>query len=92
MKSEPAAKFFLESLDIPEDYELNLIIAIGYPDEQPEAKPRDEGKVKFIRTISTKIRQAIVICQSRCLSLHVRQRKRNNGLEMEDSGKKEFWT
>lgn len=49
LKSEPEAKFFLESLDIPEDYELNLIIAIGYPDEQPEAKPRDEGKVKYIK-------------------------------------------
>ena len=49
LKSESEAKFFLESLDIPEDYELNLIIAIGYPDEQPEAKPRDEGKVKYIK-------------------------------------------
>ena len=42
-------KFFLDSLDIPEDYKLNFIIAIGYPDEQPEAKPRDESKVKFIK-------------------------------------------
>ena len=23
----------------PEDYKLNYIIAIGYPDEQPEANP-----------------------------------------------------
>ena len=41
-------KFFLDRLDIPEDYKLNYIIAIGYPDEQPKAKPRDESKVKFI--------------------------------------------
>ena len=42
-------KFFLERLDIPEDYKLNYIIAIGYPDEQPEAKPRDASKVKYIK-------------------------------------------
>ena len=41
-------KFFLDRLDIPEDYKLNYIIAIGYPDEQPAAKPRDESKVKYI--------------------------------------------
>ena len=43
------AKFFLDRLDIPEGYKLNYILAIGYPDEQPEAKPRDVSKVKFIQ-------------------------------------------
>lgn len=43
------AKFFIDCLDIPEDYKLNYIIAVGYPDEQPEAKPRDESKVKYIK-------------------------------------------
>lgn len=43
------AKFFIDRLDIPEDYKLNYIIAVGYPDEQPEAKPRDESKVKYIK-------------------------------------------
>ncbi|MBP3711168.1 MAG: TonB family protein [Bacteroidaceae bacterium] len=42
------AKFFLERLDIPEGYKLLYVIAIGYPDEKPEAKPRDASKVKFI--------------------------------------------
>ena len=42
-------KFFLDRLDIPADYKLNYIIAIGYPDEQPDAKPRDASKVKFIK-------------------------------------------
>ena len=42
-------KFFLDRLDIPADYKLNYIIAIGYPDEQPDAKPRDAAKVKFIK-------------------------------------------
>ena len=49
IKTEPEAKFFLDSLEIPEDYQLNYMIAIGYPDEQPEAKPRDASKVKYIK-------------------------------------------
>ena len=47
--SNEKCKFFLDRLDIPADYKLNYIIAIGYPDEQPEAKPRDVSKVKFIK-------------------------------------------
>mgnify|MGYP002623918977 CR=1 FL=1 len=43
------ARFFLERLDIPEGYRLNYILAIGYPDEQPEARPRDASKVKYIQ-------------------------------------------
>jgi nitroreductase len=43
------AKFFLDRLDIPADYKLLYVIAIGYPDEQPEARPRDASKVKYIK-------------------------------------------
>lgn len=43
------AKFFLERLDIPDGYELNYIIGVGYPDEKPDARPRDASKVKFIK-------------------------------------------
>ena len=42
------AKPFLEALDIPEGYKLLYVIAVGYPDEKPDAKPRDASKVKFI--------------------------------------------
>lgn len=42
------AKFFLEAIDIPEGYKLLYVIAVGYPDEKPDAKPRDASKVKFI--------------------------------------------
>lgn len=42
------AKPFLEALDIPEGYKLLYVIAVGYPDETPDAKPRDASKVKFI--------------------------------------------
>jgi nitroreductase len=47
--SNEQCKFFLDRLDIPADYKLNYIIAIGYPDEQPDAKPRDASKVKYIK-------------------------------------------
>jgi len=42
------AKPFLQALDIPEGYKLLYVIAVGYPDEKPDAKPRDASKVKFI--------------------------------------------
>ena len=43
------AKAFRESLDIPADYKLLYVISIGYPDEQPAAKPRETSKVKYIK-------------------------------------------
>ena len=43
------AQAFRDSLDIPADYKLLYVISIGYPDEQPAAKPRDASKVKFIK-------------------------------------------
>ena len=49
LKSNEKCKFFMDRLDIPSDYQLNYIIAIGYPYEQPEAKPRDASKVKCIK-------------------------------------------
>ena len=49
LNSNADGKFFLDKLDIPEGYKLNYILAIGYPDEQPAAKPRDASKVKFIQ-------------------------------------------
>ena len=49
LSANAEAKFFIDRLDIPEGYKLNYILAIGYPDEQPDAKPRDEGKVKYIK-------------------------------------------
>ena len=47
--SNEKCKFFLDRLDIPADYKLNYILAIGYPDEQPAAKPRDASKVQYIK-------------------------------------------
>ena len=47
--SNEKCKFFLDRRDIPADYKLNYILAIGYPDEQPEPKTRDASKVKYIK-------------------------------------------
>ncbi len=44
----PAAAEYLAKLGFSEGYELLYAIAFGYPDEAPDAKPRDEGKVVFL--------------------------------------------
>ena len=44
----PAAEPFFSSLNLPEGYQLQFAIAIGYADETPEAKPRDASKIEFI--------------------------------------------
>lgn len=48
LRSMPECKPYLEKLDFPEGYELLYCIAFGYPDEQPEAKPRNAEKIKYI--------------------------------------------
>lgn len=47
LKSEKA-KPYLDKLSFSEGYELLIAIAFGYPDEQPQAKPRIQEKIKFI--------------------------------------------
>lgn len=44
----PAAADFVKKLQLPEGYSLLFAIALGYPDESPEARPRDESKVMYI--------------------------------------------
>lgn len=48
MTDAPEAAPYLEKLGLPKDYKLLYAIGVGYPDESPEAKPRDESKVRFI--------------------------------------------
>lgn len=48
MNDNPAAKPYLERLQLPEGYKITYVLAVGYPDEAPQAKPRDESKIKFI--------------------------------------------
>lgn len=35
--------------DIPENYKFLIAVAIGYPDEKPEEKPRFDDRIKVIR-------------------------------------------
>lgn len=48
MTSNREAASYVERLRLPEDYALLYAVAVGYPDESPDAKPRDAGKVKFV--------------------------------------------
>lgn len=45
--SEEAKELYAE-LDFPDTHKLLYAISLGYPAENPKAKPRDMGKVKFI--------------------------------------------
>ena len=49
LQDNEACKPYLAKLNLPKDYEICYILAVGYPDEAPEAKPRDESKIEFIK-------------------------------------------
>lgn len=49
LQSSEACKPYLAKLNLPDGYEICYILAVGYPDETPEAKPREENKVLFIK-------------------------------------------
>lgn len=49
VKNDETAKPYLEKLNLPEGYEIAYMIAVGYPDETPDAKPRDMNKVQYIK-------------------------------------------
>ncbi|MDO5487549.1 MAG: nitroreductase [Rikenellaceae bacterium] len=44
----PAGASFLESLGFSEGYEPLICIGIGYPDEEPAAKPRNKEVIKYV--------------------------------------------
>ena len=46
--AEPAMKEYLASLGFSEGYRLRYALAVGYPAESPEAKPRDLSKIAFV--------------------------------------------
>ncbi len=48
MLTEPEAADYVKRLNLPEGYNLLYCIAFGYPDEAPEAKPRDAEKIQFV--------------------------------------------
>ncbi len=48
MNTLPAAKPYLDKLNLSEGYKLRIVVGLGYPAEEPEAKPRDLGKIQFV--------------------------------------------
>jgi hypothetical protein len=44
----PELKSYLEELNFSDGYKLQLVIALGYPAETPEVKPRDFSKICWI--------------------------------------------
>ena len=47
MTSEDGADM-MKKIGAPEGYEFIIGLALGYPNEAPEAKPRDGSKVRFL--------------------------------------------
>lgn len=48
MFAEKAMVEYVKSLNFSDGYRLRYALAVGYPDESPEAKPRDMSKIKFV--------------------------------------------
>jgi nitroreductase len=48
MLMAPGMETWLAKLNFSADHHLYLAIAMGYPDQAPDAKPRDAGKVQWI--------------------------------------------
>jgi nitroreductase len=48
MTSSASAKPYLDKLGFTPGYKLRYFLAVGYPDEAPNAKPRDLGKIKVL--------------------------------------------
>ena len=48
LNSTPEAAPYRERLGINPDYQILYVIAVGYPDEEPAARPRDLAKIRFV--------------------------------------------
>ena len=48
LTNNEAARPYYEALVFSEGYSLKYILAVGWPEEAPDARPRDEGKVRFV--------------------------------------------
>ena len=48
LNTRPELKDYLVRLKLPNDYKIAYVLAVGYPDEQPQAKQRDKSKIMFV--------------------------------------------
>lgn len=49
LKDSPSARPYLDRMNFSEGYELLYCIALGYPDETPDAKPRRDDMIRFVQ-------------------------------------------
>lgn len=48
IKDSPSARPYLDQMNFSEGYELLYCIALGYPDETPDAKPRRDDMIQYM--------------------------------------------
>lgn len=48
IKDSPSARPYLDQMNFSEGYELLYCIALGYPDETPDAKPRRDDMIMYM--------------------------------------------
>lgn len=49
LNSSEGCKSLVAKLNLPANYTICYVLAVGYPDETPEAKTRDESKIEYIK-------------------------------------------
>lgn len=49
LNSNADCKPYLDQLNLLDGYQVSSIITVGYPDEQPDEKPRDASKIEYIK-------------------------------------------
>ena len=49
LNNSEACKPYLAKLNLPQGYEICYVLAVGYPDETPAMKTRDESKIEFVK-------------------------------------------
>lgn len=55
LNTSPSAAPYIDRMKFSDGYKLLYCIALGYPDESPDAKPRDGEKVKYIERDEVKV-------------------------------------
>ena len=48
LNTNEKAKPYLDKLGFSQGYKLRYVLGVGYPNETPDAKPRDLSKIKFV--------------------------------------------
>lgn len=49
LNGSEGCKSYVSKLNLPANYTICYVLAVGYPDETPEVKTRDESKIEFVK-------------------------------------------